>query len=157
MEGISLPLDVAQLFMILIYIISLFVAHCALELRFIDSSAVFHESFESLIHRSRVVYLIVGGRFDHRSTSRRCIYQRKHIDYFSLFPYTRYKYKRSELNQFLRNFFAWMYNLYSRMRELYNIEEGKITFQFKIFVVSLIFIVPFASRWSKWKYLWGTW
>ena len=106
MEGISLPLDVDQLFMILIYIISLFVAHCALELRFIDGSAVFHESFESLIHRSRVVHLIVGGRFDHRSTSRRCIYQRKRIDYFSLFPYTRYKYKRSELNQFLRNFFA---------------------------------------------------
>lgn len=143
-NGGGIPLDVDQLFMILIYIISLFVAHCALELRFIDGSAVFHESFESLIHRSRVVHLIVGGRFDHRSTSRRCIYQRIH--YFSLFPYTRYKYKRSELNQFLRNFFACMYNLYSRMHELYNIEEGKITFQFKIFVVSLIFIVPFASR-----------
>lgn len=164
------------LFMILIYIILLFVAHAS------NHTRVYLWNYVSLMTQlcfdtsTRIVRivdpsiscrLIAGGRFDHWSTSRR-VFTNESIS--TTFPYTRYKYKykRSELNRFLYRYrYVISGNFFDRiffLHECIQVEEfnGSSVYS-RIYRCIVDFhssrsLTPlFANRWSKWKYLWGTW
>lgn len=144
------------LFMILIYIILLFVAHASNHTRMYlwnYVSLMTQLCFDTSTRIVRIVdpsiscRLIAGGRFDHWSTSRR-VFTNESIS--TTFPYTRYKYKykRSELNRFLYRYrYVISGNFFDRIFFLHecivyrwrNLMEAVYILEY--IVVSLIFIV----------------
>lgn len=166
------------LFMILIYIILLFVAHASNHTRvylwnygFIDDSAVFRH-FDANRSNRRSIDLVssdCGWPLRSLINVSTCIWpMKKSIS--TTFPYTRYKYKykRSELNRFLYRYrYVRSGNFFDRilfLHECIQVEEfnGSSVYS-RIYRCIVDFhssrsLTPlFANRWSKWKYLWGTW